>query len=168
MPASVVYGFQQFITANLPNVLCYDGEIPRYTTAGVAINPGQSPPAWPVVKVYTPEPGFSREDTTEDPYTDTGEVAIIVYGTTRQQLEGTINNPETGLINQLEALFAQASLWGSILQGGDSTNPYYVIRLILERWWTGQEEGVRTADSALLYRGELHYTTWIHGAISTS
>jgi hypothetical protein len=163
-----VYGFHQFIQAQLTDVVCWDGEIPRYTAAGTPINPGQSPPSWPVVKVFTPEPGFLRQDTFEDPYSDEGKVQIVCYGTTRQQLEGTVQNPGSGLWNRLEALFAQASLWGSVLVGGPSVNPYYVVQMVLVRWWCGQEEGVRTADSSLLYRAELEYETTVHGAVSSA
>src|SRR5262245_19659233 len=158
MPASVVDGFQVFLVQQL-GVACYDGEIPRYSVTGEPISPANSTarqPVWPVIKVYTPEPGFSREPTFEDPYTDTGEVAVIVYGTSRQQLEGTLANPALGLVNRIEALFAQASNWPQVPLGGPAVNPYYVIDMRLTRWWTGREEGVGTAASAVLNGGERH------------
>lgn len=169
MPASIVNGIITYLTQQL-NTTCWDGEIPRQDVSGNPIFPNApvtSPIDWPVVKVYMQEGGFSREWTFEDPYTDKGEILIQVWGTSRQQLEGSLTNPETGLLNQIEALFAQASNWPQIPLGGPSANPYYVIHMLLTRWYSGQEEGQRTADSSLLYRGDLHYEVMIHGAIST-
>lgn len=160
MPAPIVAGIIEFITAQL-EVTCWDGEVPHYNTDGDPIVPGgaATPAIWPVVKVYMQEGGFNREWTTEDPYSDRGEILIQVWGTTRASVQATMDD--------IEALLAKASNWAQIDLGGPAENPYYVIQMLLDRWYIGQEEGERTADSELLYRVDMHYDTMIHGAIST-
>jgi len=165
VPAPIIGGLITFIATQL-QVTVWDGEIPRYDTSGNAINPNTvtSPADWPVVKVWMREPGFTREWTTEDPYWDKGEIHIQCWGITRDQLE----NPVTGILTKIEALLAQCSNWPLIALGGPNDNPYYVALLELRQWYCGQEEGTRTADSMLLYRGDLIYDCGIHGAIITA
>jgi hypothetical protein len=163
VPAPVVKALGDFLAAQL-NVSVWDGEIPRYDTSGNPINPDSTvlPADWPVVKVNYKEPGFTREWTFEDPYTDTGTVMIQLWGTSRTQVET--------LMDGVEALLAQASNWvagGPIALGGPDSNPNYIIHLLLERWWCGQEEGVRTDKSELLYRADMSYEMMIHGVVST-
>lgn len=161
MPAPIINGLITLISQELSTV-CWDGEVPRYDTAGNAINPQAgaiSPKVWPVVKVYMKEPGFTREWTTEDPYTDTGTILIQIWGTTRLQIET--------LMDSLETLLAQASKWNSVVLGGHPANPYSIISLLLTSWYSGQEEGVRTASGELLYRGDMNYQTMTHGIVST-
>ncbi len=160
MPAPVISGLITFISSQL-NVTVFDGEVPRYDTAGTALTPETVtvPSDWPIVKVYMEEGGFTRTWTTEDAYDDRGEIFIQVWGTSRLSAETTMNG--------LEALLAQATNWTLILLGGPVANPYYVIHMLLARWYSGQEEGVRTGLSQLLYRCDMHYDAMIHGAIST-
>jgi len=162
MPAPVITGFVNFLTSQIPNITVWDGEIPRYDTSGNPLNPEAVtiPPIWPAIKLIMVEPGFQRTWTTEDPYDDRGEILIQVYATSRASLDP--------VMNQIEALLAQASNWSLINLGGPLVNPFYVIQALLIRWWSGQEEGVRTGKSQLLYRGELHYDVMIHGVISTA
>lgn len=181
MPAPIVKAFGDFIANNL-NVVVWDGEIPRYDTAGNPISPEATQvgvPNWPVIKVYMKEPGFERELTFEDPYSERGEVLIEMYATNRNQLEtppsgANSNQTDTpsGLLDRIERLLAQASNWGqngplSQLLGGPPTNPFYVIDCALGTWWCGQEEGIRTARSERLYRADMHYVVAVHGAVAT-
>jgi hypothetical protein len=170
MPSPVIGGLISFLTQQL-NVICWDGEVPRFDTGGQPINPDQlttNPPSWPVIKLYMQEGGFERTWTTEDPYCDSGEILIRIWGTTRVQVEN--------LMNQIEALFAQATNWQQINLGNQqSVNPPYVIQMLLRRWYSGQEEEQRLAQtingviiSALCYRGDMYYFTELHGAISTA
>jgi hypothetical protein len=107
--------------------------------------------------------GFDREWTTEDAYTDTGEIVIQTWTTNRADLETALTN--------IELLCAQATLWETIALAGDQRNPQYVIQMLLNKWtavadW-GPEGQERTDQSELLYRGDLHYYVQIHGAVST-
>jgi hypothetical protein len=156
MPADIVGGMITYVTQQL-GVTVWDGELPRYDTTGNPINQNAGLPDWPVIKIYMKEGGFTREWTTEDPYTDAGEILLQVWSTTRASVQT--------LLNSLEGLLAQASKWPFLVTGGPMDNPYYVISCLLQRWYVGQEEGVRTSGSELLYRGELHYEVLIHGAI---
>jgi hypothetical protein len=170
VPAPVVAGLGNFISSQL-NVVYWEGEVPRTDVAGRPINPdaATSPSDWPVVKVFMREPGLRRTWTTEDPYDDAGEMLVQVWGVRRDQLEDPPVSPQpgTGLLNRIEALLAQASNWPQIALGGPPGNPYYVVSCLLRIWYCGQEEGVRTSKSELLYRGDLVYDVIIHGAVST-
>lgn len=139
----------------------WDGEIPRYDTTGAPINPSSGPQQWPVVKLYMEEGGFQRVWTTEDPYDDEGTIIVKVYATSRAQAEQVAGN--------VEAIFAQATNWlpSNIPLGGPLENPNYIIQLLLDRWYSGQEEGKRTGKSELIYRVDMYYTCYLHGAIST-
>lgn len=167
MPAQIINGLITFLGQQALGASVWDGEVPRYNTDGTPINPGQAAPGWPAVKLYMKEGGFHRDTTTEDPNYDLGEVLVQVWATSRQQLEGTPANPLLGLFNRIEALFAQASLWPQIPLGGPLANPHYVVEMYLTDWYSGQEEGARTANSEFLYRGDLHYQVGIHYTLST-
>lgn len=160
MPAPIIKGLITYITSQLP-ITVWDGEIPRTDTTNVVITPEtvSVPADWPVIKVFMEEGGFTRTWTTEDPYDDRGEILIQIWGITRVSAETAMNT--------IEALLAQASNWAAIPLGGDMMNPNYVIQLLLMRWYSGQEEGVRTGLSQLLYRCDMHYDCMIHGAIIT-
>lgn len=159
MPAPVVDGLLTFLAARL-DASVWDGEVPRYDAAAEPIKPASAvtPINWPVVKAVM-SGGFSREWTLEDPYTDSGQVTIQIYGTTRVQTEA--------MMDDVEALLAKSSNWPSIVLGGDPSNPYYVISCMLVSWLSVQEEGWRTQLGELLYRCDLHYSMVIHGAIQT-
>ncbi len=159
MPAPVIKGLIDYISQEL-DVVCWDGEIPRYSTTGTPINPDAvtSPTTWPVVKVYMQEGGFVRTwNMGSDPYSDDGEILIQVWGTGRQQVQT--------MIDRIETLMVQATNWGNVILAGDHSNPQYLIQFLLTRWYIGQEEGERTARSEFLYRGELYWDCMIHGAI---
>lgn len=162
MPAPIIDGLITFITTQLP-ITVWDGEIPRYATTGTPISPSAAvvvPSTWPAIKCYMEESGFNREWTTEDPYTDTGEIHLLIWSTTRVSAESTMNT--------LEALLAQAASWAQVQLGGPAENPFYIIQMLLLRWYSGQEEEIRTGLSQLLYRCDLHYEVMIHGILSTA
>lgn len=160
MPAPIINGLITYITQQL-NVTCWDGEIPRQDVQGNTVNPDSntSPSDWPLVKVYMKEGGFTRTWTTEDPYDDIGQILIQVWGTSRVQSET--------LMDSIETLLAQASNWAQVPLGGPNDNPYYIISMLLTTWYSGQEEGVRTSKSELLYRCDMNYDVMIHGAVPT-
>jgi hypothetical protein len=85
---------------------------------------------------------------------------IQVWGTIRAQVEG--------VMNIIEEILAQAGNWEQIELGGDKSNPSYIISMLLTSWYCGQEEEKRTAQSSLLYRGDMNYDIRIHGAVSTA
>lgn len=162
MPARIIGGFSSFLKAQL-NCNIWDGEVPRYNSAGQAINPtatGRQVQDWPVVTLEMPENGFDRTDTTEDPYDDDGQLDIEVYGTSRAQTEP--------MLDRIEALLAQASLWPQILTGGPSSNPFYVISCTVRSWFSVQEKGSRTSTGELLYKAGLHYDVRVHGVVSSA
>lgn len=169
MPAHVIEGLINFLGSNQElNASVWDGEVPRYDANGKPINPDSSvtPSNWPVVKLYMEEAGFNRNWNMADPYDDIGPITIKIWGTTRASVDA--------LLDQIEAIFASESNWGQINispsqpSTGSPGNPYYVIKMMLKSWTNVQEEEQRTADSFLLYRGELHYECEVHGAISTT
>jgi hypothetical protein len=160
MPAPIIDGLITYLSVTTgANV--WDGEVQRTSPSGLPVNPETLtvPSVWPAIKVFMPEGGFNREWTTEDPYTDTGEILIQIWDTARVGSEA--------LMNTIETLFAQAAVWAQIPLGGDPQNPYYIIQMLLLNWYSGQEEGVRTGLSQFLYRCDLRYEVMIHGAIVT-
>lgn len=165
MPAPVVDGLITYLATQL-NVSVWDGEVPRYDALGNPIAPGtvSVPSSWPVVKLYMTEGGFNRTWAFEDSYDDVGEILISIWATSRKDLE----DPTSGLLNKIETLLASASNWTHILLGGPQVNPYYVIQLLLINWCSVQEEGQRTSESQLMYRGDMHYELMVHGAVSTN
>ena len=159
MPAPIIGAMIQFISSNT-GMTCWDGEIPRYSTAQQAINPDLAPAfEFPVFKVFMKEDGFLRNWTFFDPYDDEGEILIQIWGVTRTQTETQGTNIET--------LLAAATNWEEINLGSGPGQPY-VISCLLNRWYSGQEEGERTAQSQLLYRYDMHYDLRLHGSVSTS
>jgi hypothetical protein len=163
MPAQIVNGICSFLQGQL-NVNVWDGEIPRTGLQGEPINPDAALLDWPVIRAVIDPAGFRRTYTFEDPYDDRGTVTVQAFSTRRDQAES--------LGSQIEALLEQAANWAKISTilaspafGGDPSNPYYVIQLLLETWWSGQEEDVRLGKSQLLYRFDLVYDVHIHGAI---
>jgi hypothetical protein len=161
--APIIKGLIDFITTQL-QLTVWDGEVPRYSTqssGSVPIKPSTvaTPPVWPVIKLYMEEGGFSRNWTFLDPYDDVGEIKICIWGITRESVETQMN--------AIEALLASVTNWGQIQLDGPPQNPHYIIQLLLMRWYSGQEEEIRTGLSQLLYRGDMYYLTQIHGAVST-
>ena len=169
MPAPIIDGLITFLSAQV-DANIWDGEVPRYSPAGNPINPESTitgPSDWPVIKLWMKEDGFERNWNFIDPYDDLGEILIQVWTTSHNALE----DPTSGLLNIIEALLAQSGNWALIDLGngggGTSGNPYYVVSVILKRWYSGMEEGKRTAKSEYIYRGDMHYQVRIHGAIPT-
>lgn len=163
MPAPVVDGIVTYLASQL-NLVVWDWEIPRYDTQGNPINldAGATP-----VRALIREPGFSTEWTTEDTYYDEGEVTVQVWGTTRAALE----DPNTGLLNKIEQSLCRESAYTAIaaaMAGGTLTEgPYNIVKVFRTGWWTGMEENERTAQSGLLYRGDLRVVFGFNGAFST-
>lgn len=165
MPAPVTQMLMQFMEAQIDIVAWEGPEVPRYNTDGSAINPQATtadPATWPVVTCTIEPPGFRRKWTFPDPYDDEGTVKISVYGTTKLSVQTTMDD--------IEALWASVTNWQNVTftPPGDTSNPYYLIQMLLDTWWLGQEEGVRLSRSLLCFRGDLIYNPChIHGAIST-
>ena len=160
MTAPIVKGVIDFVSSQA-NITVWDGEIPRYDTAGNAINPEatSSPTIWPVFDVSMSDAGFRRTWTMADPYDDQGEILLQIWGTTRAQVESAKNT--------VEALLVNAENWQQIQLGGPAINPFYVIQMLLSSWCIVQEQGLRSGLSKLLYRCDMHLDTMIHGIIST-
>lgn len=141
--------------ADIPGLQVWDGEVPRQNTDGTAVTVPQGfPTQFPVVRVAITEAGVSREWQFENTYCDMGDTLnVILWDVTREQVED--------YLDRVEALFAKN--WGEI----DVGSGYDVFHLLLLRWWSGQEEGVRVRTGQLLYRAELQYEFKINGAIQT-
>lgn len=165
MPAPITGALCLFLGQEL-ECSTWDGEVPRTDKAGNPINPNTTsvPSSWPVVKIWMLEPGFKRVDwyVGTDPYKDEGQVLIQMWATSKTQCQA--------LMDDIEALLASESNWPEIDLGGNPNNPSYVVYCILGQYWLGNEqEGQRrTADSQLLYRGDMTYNLMLHGAVSTA
>lgn len=162
MPAPIINGLITFVAAQL-HAEVWDGEVPRTDPQGNPISPSapvNSPSTWPVIKLYMKDAGFHRSWNQDDPFTDEGSILIQVWGTTRASSEA--------LMNRIEALFALETNWALIELGGDVSNPNYVIQMLLTDWCSVQEEQLRTEQSQLLYRADMHYNCMVHGIIQTT
>lgn len=166
MPAPVTQCMMAFMEAQLSIVAWESPEVPRYDTNGQPINPQSTatdPATWPVVTCGIEPPGMRRTWTFADPYDDVGAVKISVYGTTKLSVQNTMDS--------IEALWASVTNWQGVVfvPAGDSGNPFFIIQMLLDHWWLGQEEGIRLSKSLLCFRGDLVYDPCqIHGAIATS
>jgi len=158
MPAPILGSLITYITDQI-DVSVWDGEIPRQSTDGVAINQAGGNLIWPAIRAIMQEPGFERTYTTEDAYGDDGDVTIQIWAVQRSQVQTTMNT--------LETLLAPAATWAAISQtlGGPPTNPYYIIQMELMNWVIVAEEEKRLNFSDLLYRGDMRYNIQIHGAL---
>lgn len=155
MTAPITKALVEFIQQEL-DIEVWDGEVPRFTTTGAAINQSSSttPSSWPVVRAVIQEPGFTRNYTFTDAYLDDGDVLIQVWGTTRAQVQTQLNAIE-GL------LLPEPDTWSEIdvyLGAG-----YKIVQIELLPYWIGQEEELRINMSSLLYRADMRYNIQIHG-----
>lgn len=152
MPGPIISSFIGHISQEL-EITIWDGEVPRQNAEGVNIIPENFAEAvFPIVKCSMPQSGFNTEFTFEDPYTDEGPLFIEVWGTTRASVEG--------LVEDIFELLSKN--WNQIMD-----EPYEVYKCLLGRWGVWQEEGARTKNSELIYRGELHYDIGVHGVVQT-
>ncbi len=151
MPAPIISMLIDRLTDQVQDLVVWDGEVPRQNTDGTDVV--VELPADLVFKLYMPEGGIGREWTFEDPYSDEGDIHVLIWATRRSTVEDALATIETVL----------AKDWDQIGLG----QPYFVYDLQLLNWYSGQEEGVRTRTSPLLYRGELHYHIGLHGNIAT-
>jgi hypothetical protein len=155
MSAPITKALVEYMTAEL-DIVVWDGEVPRFTTAGAAINQSSStsPSSWPVVRVVIQEPGFTRNYTFTTAYLDDGDVLIQVWGTTRAQVQTQLDAIE-GL------LLASPDTWAEIdvYLGSD----YKIVQMELLPYWIGQEEELRINLSSLLYRADMRFNVQIHG-----
>jgi len=166
MPAPIISGLVNFLSDSL-GVSIWEGELPRQDPSGVNVNPEAPVAEWPAIDVEMEESGLERNWTFEDGYGDEGPMVIVVYGTTRQQVEP--------ILTKVEVLLADPASWeaigDSLLAASIPTGPtgltYFVYKLLLLSWTCVQEKEVRTQLSKLLYRGEMIYEVGIHGAVST-
>lgn len=159
MPCQIIKGFINYLggTQQL-NASVWDGETPRYDVNGQPVNP-ETPKVWPVVKLMMPQAGFKRHGNVgTDPYKELGTLYVRVWGTTRDSVE------QVG--TQVEGFVVPASNWPliSAFLGGPVANPYYVAKLLLDRWSSYQDENVRTDQGELLYIYEIDLDVVIHGA----
>lgn len=145
-----ISGFITRITTEL-GITVWDGEVPRRNedAAEIVIDI----PADLVFKVALTEAGMTREQNFEDSYTEEGPLIVYVWGCERESLESVLGDIDTLL----------ASDWSLINVGTDN----YVVTCMLNNWTCVQEEGIRTRQSTLLYRGELRYNVMAHGNVQT-
>lgn len=151
MPADVLNGLNDYVATQL-DLTIYEGEIPRYDPDGNQIVPS----SFPVFRVAMQESGLEREWTFENVYDDTGDIFFEIYGTSKPTVLAQLVS--------MEGLLVKVSNWSSIDLGGAQFNVY---KLLLTRWYLGQEANIRLRDGSLLFRGELHFAIGIHGAVDT-
>jgi hypothetical protein len=171
MPAPVVMGVIDYLVAEL-GVAVWDGEVQRQLPDGTDVTPegenaGLSEQPWPAIKVEMSEGGMRRTPTFENSYRDESDdanLAVICWALTREELEGT--TPETGLLNQIEALLAVEQNYTGINLGLTSTGSSYQFFMFnLASWTCVQEKEIRAQLGQLLYRGELRYQVGVNGAV---
>ena len=134
----------------------WDGEVPRYDTAGNAIGPQNVSGSWPAIALEMDEPGLSRTHTIgNNAVKDEGYVSVNVWATTREQTEEVMGYVEA-------ALEAQINVTADVDLNGPSTDPNFVIELSLETWWSGQDKYSRTANSQFLYRDTMRFAIRVH------
>ena len=141
----------------------WDGEAHRYDAQGQSVGPdgsaGQS--GWPVVKFTMPDKAaFRRKWNFEDTYHDEGVITCQIWHHTRALAEKTMDKIET-----LLAVYDNWAAIGRLIPSPYVENPHYVIQMLLESWSSVQEEGIRTMKSELIYKCELIYMCYLHGAI---
>lgn len=165
MPAPVINGLVTYISDQL-NVTVWDGEVPRQGTDGTDITPEtpQDTGLWPAINVVMPEAGLDRELTFEDAWIDSGDLSVVCWATTREDLEGTTSNGGNGLLTRIEALLNidknVANIPLGLAPNGDA---YYVAKMNFKNWTCYQEQEVRTNLSQLLYHGRITYEIGVHG-----
>jgi hypothetical protein len=155
MTAPITKALVEYIQQEL-DIEVWDGEVPRFTTTGAAINQNSAttPSSWPVVRAVIQEPGFNRNYTFTNAYLDDGDVLIQVWGTTRAQVQTQVNSLES-------LLLPTPDVWAEIdVYLG---TPFYIVQMELLPYWIGQEEELRLNMSSLLYRGDMRYNVQIHG-----
>lgn len=162
MPAPIVEGLMTYINSEL-GVAVWDGEVMRQAPAdggNVVSDATATSATWPVVRVRMTDQGLATEWSTEDSYSDVGPICIDVYGATRKQVQD--------VIDQVEALLANATNWPNIAMSDSLGNSAYFVYDLRRTWWTCvQDEGVRTKFSNLSYRGEMVYGVGVHGEVKT-
>lgn len=168
MPAPIIAGLGLFLQDNLV-VSVWEGQIPRYDELGNPITPEQPGVDFPVIKLFMREPGFKRNWTQLDPYDDEGQILVQMWGTAEDQLVTPVSGSPVGLMDRVEQLFANADNWpnGVIPLGGPTQNPYYVIAMLLDTWYVGQEEDNFGPRGELLFRADMFYQCRVHGAVTT-
>jgi len=161
MPAPILGSLITYISEEL-EVSVWDGEVPRQSTDGTAINQAGGNLIWPAINAVIKPPGFERSYTFEEAYLDDGDVTVQIWAVQRSQVQT--------MMNRIEVLLAPPNAWGDISAtlGGMPTNPYYIVQMELMNWAIESEEGKRLNFSDLLYRGDMRYNIQIHGALSLS
>lgn len=175
MPAPVVMGLINYLTDTL-DVVVWDGEVARQAPDGLDVQPpaaGEPEVAqqrWPAIKVEMTEDGMRRSPTFENSYRDESDghnLMIVCWALTREELEGDDpDDPDSGLLNQIEQLLAVEGNYTGIDLGMTNTGSRYRFFMFnLVSWTCVQEKEVRTGLGQLLYRGELRYQIGVNGAV---
>ncbi len=158
MAIPIIKGLITFLTTEL-ELTVWDGEIPRYAVPGTAINQNAVtvPTTWPVVQAKIVEPGFNRSYTTENSYKDTGTIGVSIWAVQRSDVDI--------MLGRIESKLGDYNAWTGIsaLLGGPSTDPNYVIQMLMTSWCVVQEEGTRIGFDDYLYRGDMRYDIDLHG-----
>jgi hypothetical protein len=166
MPLPVVGGFIAYLSQQLTQELnqtiwVYDGETPRFDGDGNPVVPSTVQTGnWPRLTVKMPESGFQRSRAYTSPYKDIGTIQAEVEALSREQSEG--------FLSMVEAILAVEENWRNIPLGTTPvTNPPYVVDVWWARWWSVEEEYLRTMNDQLLYRSGADLTVTVHGALAT-
>lgn len=169
MAAPIVGGLITYLATQLSaeqglGVEVWDGEVPRYDSAGKPITASNVTGSWPVIKLAMGGAGFGRRDTVglTGSYTDVGPIEIRFYATTREVCEALMTSVEE--LMELQLTIADPN---NVALGGPASNPNYVVESHLDRWWCGTDDENRTSTSQLLYRGEHDWRLTIKGTVRT-
>lgn len=164
MPAPVLGAIGNFIQ-DVVGIQNWPEEIPRYDTDGVAINPqaAVSPQTWPVVQVLLVG-NSQRDNTFEDSYGELPPVVIRVWGTSREQVDPTMQAIESALL--VDANWAyQNSLIGQQFASMNYPN-HWLYDMEIQGWTSQQRENERLAGSLLCWMAEMQLTVGLHGQIA--
>ncbi len=163
MPAPVVGALIHRLTTGL-GVAAWDGETPRNDQGGTPIVPGTGTSTWPAVNVEMP--GRMRVDYTfGDCQIEEGAFTVRLWGTTRGELEGTLdsagNVATPGLVQLVFALLAKD--WNLLVLG----SPSLTVSILVDDWGCKQSKDKRTQLGTLLYEADLGVTVTVRGLVAT-
>lgn len=144
-----------------PQFSIWDGEVPRWDAQGNAVGPTNVTGSWPAVSLRIQEPGFQRNYTMADAILDEGIIIVQAWSTTREVTEEVLDF----IIEQFEQ---QVSVYTDVDLGGPHNNPNYIIEMTVDTWWSGIDPEYRTSNSQYLYRGDVSFSTKIHGNATTA
>lgn len=166
MPAPILGAIGKYFSDNL-SIQVWPEEIPRYDVSGNAINPqagSVSPQVWPATQLVI-EGKLLRTNTFEDAYSETGTVKVLVWGTTRAQVDDAMRTIEVAMVAASNWAYQGSPIGLNFAAIGFPNNWLYDLEV--GQWTSQQRENERLASSLLCWLAEMDLTVGLHGALST-